>query len=87
MYVTIRLRSAASLGAEGQPELPLDLAAEAAALELEIVPMHPGIVDGELDRYYFADVDDPVRAAEVADRLARIPSVDGAYVKPPEGPP
>lgn len=86
MYVTIRLRANTRAGEVGFG-LPADLAAEAAVLGVRILPMHPGAVDEQLNRYFYAELDDPGRAVDVAERLGRIPSVDGAYIKPPEGPP
>jgi hypothetical protein len=86
MYVTVRLRPDAA-AAGNSSGLPADLAAEAEGLGLRILPMHPGVDDEQLGRYFYAELDDPDRAEEVATRLGRIPSVDGAYVKPPEGPP
>jgi hypothetical protein len=86
MYVTIRLRPDAR-AAEDTSGLPADLAAEAAVLGVRILPMHPGAVDDQLNRYFYAELDDPGRAVDVAERLGRITSVDGAYIKPPEGPP
>lgn len=87
MYVTVRLRPNARAAAEDTSGLPADLAAEAEGLGLRILPMHPGVEDEQLSRYFYAELDDPNRAEDVAARLGRIPSVDGAYVKPPEGPP
>jgi len=87
MYVTIRLRPDARTATDESSGLPADLAAEAEGLGVRIVPMHPGVVDDELSQYYYVELDDPGRAVDVADRLAHVPSVDGAYIKPPEGPP
>ncbi len=90
MFVTIRLRpdtGDASRATDDGSGLPADLAAEAEGLGVQILPMHPDAVDEQLSRYFYAELDDPSRASDVAERLARIPSVDGAYVKPPEGPP
>jgi hypothetical protein len=87
MYVTIRLRSDSPAPGEDTIELPADLAAEANDLGVQILPMHPGTLDPQLNRYFYAEVHDPSRAGDVAERLGRVPSVDGAYVKPPEGPP
>ena len=86
MYVTIRLRHRPD--PDGHPSgVPADLAAEAADLGVEIQPMHPDTPDGDLGRYFYADLDDAGRAEDIAARLGRLPSVDAAYVKPPEGPP
>lgn len=87
MYVTIRLRSDARAADDDTGGLPADLAAAAEDLGVEILPMHPGTVDPQLNRYFYAELIDPSRAGDVAERLGRIPSVDGAYIKPPEGPP
>ncbi len=87
MYVTIRLRSDARATTDERDGLPADLATEADDLGVRILPMHPGVVDEQLSRYFYAELDDPSRAADVAERLAHVASVDGAYIKPPEGPP
>jgi hypothetical protein len=87
MYVTIRLRPDARTAADDSSGLPADLAAEAEGLGVRILPLHPGVIDDELSQYYYVELDDPGRAVDVADRLAHVPSVDGAYIKPPEGPP
>lgn len=87
MYVTIRLRPDARLATDVGGGLPADLAAEAEGLGVQIMPMHPGAADEQLSRYFYAELDDPGRAVDVAERLAHVPSVDGAYIKPPEGPP
>ncbi len=86
MYVTIRVRPSAR--AEGDASgVPPDLAVAAADLGLSILPMHPGVADDELSRYFQVDLADIGAAEAVAERLGQVPSVDAAYVKPPEGPP
>jgi hypothetical protein len=87
MHVMIRLRPDATAAADAVSGLPADLATEADALGVRIVPLHPGVADEQLARYLYADLDDDSRAADVADRLGQVPSVDSAYIKPPEGPP
>jgi hypothetical protein len=87
MYITIRLRPDAHAADGDASGLPSDLVDEADGLGVRILPMHPGVPDDELSRYFYAELDDEDRAVDVAERLGRIPSVDWAYVKPPEGPP
>lgn len=53
----------------------------------DISPMHPGTGDQALARYYAIDVPDPEAAAELAEKLLRLPHVDAAYVKPDDAPP
>ena len=86
MYVTIRLREASNVEG-GSPGMPPDLAAAAADLGVDIRPLHPDTLDDELGRYFYADLPDAERAEVIAAGLGRVPSVDAAYVKPPEGPP
>lgn len=86
MYVTIRVRPSARGDCDASG-VPPDLAAAAADLGLRILPMHPGVADGELSRYFHVDLEDLGRAEAVAEHLRQVPSVDAAYVKPPEGPP
>ena len=63
------------------------LADVARELEMTIEPQHPGILDRELQRYGFALVDTEEAALRAIDRLSRLPTVDGAYVKPAGEPP
>ena len=72
MYVTVRLRPDARAATGDASELPADLVDEAADLGVMILPMHPGIVDEQLSRYYYVELDDPSRAEDVAERLGRI---------------
>jgi hypothetical protein len=86
MYVTIRVRQAPGAAAESSLA-PEDLREAAAAVGIAIHPMHPGILDPELARWFYAEVEDPDRATALTDRLRAIESVEAAYVTPPEGPP
>ncbi len=86
MYVTIRLRETSDV--TGRPrDMPPDLAAAAADLGVDVRPLHPDTLDDELGRYFYAALPDADRADVIAARLGQVPSVDAAYVKPPEGPP
>ena len=86
MYVTIRLREGSDV--TGRPGgMPPDLAAAAADLGVNVMPLHPYTLDDELGRYFYADLPDAEQADVIAARLGQVPSVDAAYVKPPEGPP
>jgi hypothetical protein len=103
MYVTIRLRDApadadtnadavaeaadATAGADDPAAVPADLSAAAAELGVRVRRLHPGVQDDELRRYVYAEVEDAAQAEAVAARVGLLPSVDAAYVKPPEGPP
>jgi hypothetical protein len=87
MYITIRLRPDARAAGHDASEPPVDLVEEAAGLGVRILPMHPGVQDEELSRYFYAEFDDLSRAEDLTERLGKVPSVDWAYVKPPEGPP
>ena len=71
MYVTIRVRPSAH--AKGDARVPSDLAIAAADLGLIIEPMHPGVVDDELSRYFQVDLADVGGAEAVAERLGQVP--------------
>jgi hypothetical protein len=86
MYVTIRVRQAPGSAAESSL-VSEELREAAAAAGVAIHPMHPGVLDPELARWFYADVEDPDRATALTDRLRALASVEAAYVTPPEGPP
>ena len=86
MYVSIRVRQATGSAAES-PLAPEDARQAAEAAGVDIQPMHPGVHDPELARWFYADVADPDQAAELTERLRELASVEAAYVTPPEGPP
>jgi hypothetical protein len=48
-----------------------------------LIPMHPGVSDPELQRFFVVEVPDP-RVPELLDQLRQQPAVQAAYVKPPE---
>jgi hypothetical protein len=86
MYATIRIRqtSGSSVPTSRAPD-DLRQAAEAEGVAIE--PMHPGVDDPELARWFYAEIADPDRASALSERLRELPSVDAAYITPPEGPP
>jgi hypothetical protein len=57
------------------------------AFGANLEPVHPGTADAALASSWTLDVSDPVRAAEAAERLRALDSVEAAYVKPAEEPP
>ena len=86
MYVTIRIRRAPG-SATVSTLAPEDLRQAAEAAGVAIHPMHPGVHDPDLARWFYADVADPDQAAALSASLRELGSVDAAYVTPPEGPP
>jgi hypothetical protein len=86
MYVTIRVRQVPGSAAES-PLAPEDLLQVAEVAGVAIHPMHAGVKDPELARWFYADVADPDRATALSERLRELASVEAAYVTPPEGPP
>ena len=61
-----------------------ELMAVAAELGITLEPVHPGIDDVELMRYFAVSVPDHAAAAQVIQRLRSCVAVDAAYVKPPD---
>lgn len=59
----------------------------ARAFGADLEPVHPGATDADLASSFTLDVSDPARAAEAAERLRALDSVEAAYVKPAEEPP
>jgi len=51
-------------------------------VEARLEPVHPGTTDPELSRYFTAIIDSFADASAVCDRLANVPGVEGAYIKP-----
>lgn len=49
--------------------------------------MHPGATDQSLASYFSVDLPDGEFAANLAEELSRLPSVEAAYVKPDDAPP
>jgi hypothetical protein len=86
MYVTIRVRKAPGSAAESSL-VPKDLREAAAEAGVAIQPMHPGVLDPELARWFYADVEDPDQATALTDRLQALASIEAAYITPPQGPP
>jgi hypothetical protein len=86
MYVTIRVRQVPGSAAES-PLAPEDLLQVAEVAGVAIHPMHAGVKDPELARWFYADVEDPDQATALSDRLQTLASIEAAYVTPPEGPP
>lgn len=59
----------------------LDAAAE---LGVRVEPLHPGQTDPLLASYFMVEVPDRETADRVVDRLSRLTTVQGAYLKPEE---
>jgi hypothetical protein len=68
--------------ASSDPVVPADLAAVAAELGSRLEPMHPGVVDPELSRFFVLEVPDRQTAERAAVRMQQSPSVESAYWKP-----
>lgn len=59
----------------------------AEQLNVALEPMHASIEDPSLMRQFTVEVGDHARADEVVQAFLRCEAVEGAYVKPAEGPP
>ena len=56
-------------------------------LGLSLQPIHPGIDDAELMRYFALQVPNSALGEEVSRRLRQCSAIDAAYVKPQAEPP
>lgn len=86
MYVTVRLAPdvARALHHREQTARSEEVASATRELGVTLVPIHPGIEDGELMRYFAIEVPSQPVADGVIQRLRRCAAIDAAYVKPPE---
>lgn len=76
--------SAAADLAAGEPKTS---AAQAVSRAVQsaggtVSPMHPGTADPALASYFSVDLSGGESAADLAEKLNRLPSVEAAYVKP-----
>lgn len=87
MYLTVKLRE------DEAQELQYQRASSPAAREVvdaaeevgaALRPMHPGVPDRELSRYFFVEVPDSPTAGRVISRLQNCAAVEAAYLKPPD---
>jgi len=53
-------------------------------LNVHLRPLHPGVNDEELRRFYIAEASSPKAAAELVRDLRSAEGVEAAYVKPPD---
>ena len=51
-------------------------------LNVRFRPLHPGVKDEELQRFYIAETSDPKAAAQLIRNLSNAEGVEAAYVKP-----
>ena len=56
-------------------------------LGLTLHPIHPGIDDADLMRYFALQAPDAARGEEASRRLRQCSAIEAAYVKPPAEPP
>ncbi len=91
MYVVVQIKQNAKAvvqgGSQAVMQVPQDVQEAVLQLNLHLEPMHPGATDATLSRYYYIEVPDAATADTVVERLRNSPSVEAAYLKPPEGPP
>ena len=87
MQVIVQVRADAvrrSRPSGGESTVPPDVANAASELGSRAEPMHPGVIDPELSRFFVLEVPDRDAAEGAAARLQQIPSVESAYWKPPD---
>ena len=86
MYVTVRLVADVARAVHHNERTPTseELASATRELSVTLVPIHPGIEDGELMRYFAIEVPSQPVADRVIERLRRCAAIDAAYVKPPD---
>lgn len=65
----------------------LELLQTAEMLGATLEPLHPGVDDPTLSAYFTANVPDREAAERLITKLQQLPSVEGAYTKPPDEPP
>lgn len=56
-------------------------------LGIKLQPLHPGIHDVDLVKYFFIQAASEQQAQSIIDAFLKCPSVEGAYVKPEGEPP
>ncbi len=90
MFVTLRVVPEVARALHGRcaptPE-SASVVEAVAEFGVRLVPIHPGIDDPELMRYFAVEVPAQALAERVVTRLRQIAVVDAAYVKPPDQPP
>ena len=87
MQVTVLVRPGpAGRPGESDPAVQ-ELRQAVADLGVELQPMHPGVRDPQLARYFVLEVPDSATAEQAIARLRGTPSVEAAYVKPAAEPP
>jgi hypothetical protein len=90
MEITIRIRGdvARSLQRLKSPSVESqELLRTVADIGVSVEPLHPGIDDPRLVRYFRITVPDPVVAEQVIARLWQLPAVEAAYIRPPDATP
>jgi hypothetical protein len=86
--IAISLEAAQALQHLAAPNAA-SLAVQAIAQDLgvKLQPVHPGIQDIELVKYFFTQAVSEQQAQSIIDTFLTCPSVEGAYVKPEGEPP
>jgi hypothetical protein len=85
MRVTLQLTPAAAKRARA-PRTRSATSGILPWLEHPLQPVHPTTKDPSLATFFTVDVDDPVQASTLVERLLKDPSVEGAYIKPDDYP-
>jgi hypothetical protein len=96
MQITVEVSRelASALRAGAPPSAPASAAARALvaaarSFGLSLQPLHSGAAASGLESFFYIDVPSSRRhqAREIVEMLAACDGVEGAYIKPPEGPP
>jgi hypothetical protein len=89
MYVIVQVAPPAAVRGPDSASagLPLDLKEAASRLGIDVRPMHPGVDDPALARYFYVEAPDQPAAERVIAQLQKLRGVEAAFLKPPEGPP
>ena len=66
------------------PSEPPGLRQLADELRVAFRPLHPGVLDPSLRRFFTVEVPDAAEAQRVVARLLTSPVIAAAYVKPPD---
>jgi hypothetical protein len=86
MFITVRVIPKVAKALHHRKPCPEmeELANSMHELGLSLIPIHPGVEDEDLMRYFAVEVPDRSSADGVVQRLRQCAAVDAAYIKPPD---
>jgi hypothetical protein len=87
MHVTLRVLPGVARTLHHKQRLSVEseeLVQASKELGLTLEPVHPGVEDAELMRYFAVEVPNLAVSEKVIRRLRQCAAIDAAYVKPPD---